>query len=148
MAKDDKQKAFENEWRRQFQAMGGRNLIPDFMALGRAAGWVGPGAARNNTEAETTGGKKDNPFIRDDRNGPGKGSNATSNTTSNTTSTTTPGSATQATPKPTAIRPKSNKWEDIVKAYFPKTGGNVYKDGGIVRGGGAAQRGRGRGKMC
>lgn len=66
----------------------------------------------------------------------------------NTPVKTPAGAATQATPTPTAIRPKSNEWKDIVKAYFPKTGGDVYKDGGLVRGGGMAQRGRGRGKMC
>lgn len=35
-------------------------------------------------------------------------------------------------------------WEDTVGFYFPKVG---MKEGGLVRGGGKAQRGRGRGRM-
>lgn len=55
------------------------------------------------------------------------------------------------TPDPTPdpplppAKPISNNWEDIVGHYFPK---KTMKDGGLVRGGGVAQRGKGRGKMC
>lgn len=51
------------------------------------------------------------------------------------------------TPDPplTPTKPTSNNWEDIVGHYFPK---KTMKDGGLVRGGGVAQRGKGRGKMC
>lgn len=45
------------------------------------------------------------------------------------------------TPQP--VQPED--WEDIVGFYFPKKSGMA--DGGLVRGGGQAQRGRGRGKM-
>lgn len=48
-------------------------------------------------------------------------------------------------PPPTPTKPTSNNWEDIVGHYFPK---KTMKDGGLVRGGGVAQRGKGRGKMC
>lgn len=44
-------------------------------------------------------------------------------------------------------RPASNNWPDIVKFYFPKGAGTQYKEGGLVRGGGAAQRGKGRGRI-
>lgn len=51
------------------------------------------------------------------------------------------------TPDPplTPTKPTSSNWEDIVGHYFPK---KTMKDGGLVRGGGVAQRGKGRGKMC
>ena len=48
---------------------------------------------------------------------------------------------------PTSGRPASNNWPDIVKFYFPKGAGTQYKDGGLVRGGGCAAKGRGRGKI-
>jgi hypothetical protein len=48
---------------------------------------------------------------------------------------------------PASLRPASNNWPDIVKFYFPKGAGTQYKEGGLVRGGGAAQRGRGRGRI-
>ena len=48
---------------------------------------------------------------------------------------------------PEATRPKSNSWPDIVANYFPKGAGTQYKDGGLVRGGGRAVKGRGRGKF-
>lgn len=48
---------------------------------------------------------------------------------------------------PSIGRPKSNSWPDIVGFYFPEGAGNYYKDGGLVRGGGKALRGRGRGRM-
>lgn len=44
-------------------------------------------------------------------------------------------------------RPKSNSWPDIIGFNFPKGAGKQYKDGGLVRGGGKAVKGRGRGKM-
>lgn len=54
-------------------------------------------------------------------------------------------------PPPPPVDPGTNPdgsrrdvWEDTVGFYFPKVG---MKDGGLVRGGGKAQRGRGRGKM-
>lgn len=47
----------------------------------------------------------------------------------------------------TDSRPKSNSWPDIVAHYFPKGAGTQYKDGGLVRGGGCASKGRGRGKI-
>lgn len=50
-------------------------------------------------------------------------------------------------PDPASLRPASNNWPDIVKFYFPKGAGTQYKDGGLVRGGGAAQRGKGRGRI-
>jgi hypothetical protein len=49
--------------------------------------------------------------------------------------------------KPEPTRPKSNSWPDIVANYFPKGAGTQYKDGGLVRGGGKAVKGRGRGKF-
>jgi hypothetical protein len=45
-----------------------------------------------------------------------------------------------ASPRPT---PASNKWSDIVSAYFP----TQMKSGGLVRGNGCAQRGQTKGKM-
>lgn len=50
-------------------------------------------------------------------------------------------------PKPEAVKPKSNSWVDIVAANFPSGAGKYYRDGGLVRGGGKAVKGRGRGKM-
>ena len=44
-------------------------------------------------------------------------------------------------------RPKSNNWPDIVAHYFPKGAGTQYNAGGLVRGGGCAAKGRGRGKI-
>lgn len=44
-------------------------------------------------------------------------------------------------------RPKSNSWSDIVAFNFPKGAGKQYKDGGLVRGGGCAAKGRGRGRI-
>lgn len=87
----------------------------------------------------------------------GSTGNATSNVTSNTSNDT-------ALPAPPATTPSyvgSNDWEDIVDFYFPKGAGNyrdggkvkrskpaqTYAEGGLVRGGGKALRGRGRGKM-
>lgn len=67
-----------------------------------------------------------------------------------------PVTPTPVTPAPTPITPapvaavkpdpipKSNKWSDIVGAYFPST---EMKAGGIVRGCGVAKRGKGRGVM-
>ena len=51
------------------------------------------------------------------------------------------------TEDPASLRPASNNWPDIVKFYFPKGAGNQYKEGGLVRGGGKAQRGSGRGRI-
>lgn len=48
---------------------------------------------------------------------------------------------------PSLARPKSNSWPDIVAFNFPKGAGKYYRDGGLVRGGGKAVKGRGRGKM-
>ena len=48
---------------------------------------------------------------------------------------------------PTDSRPKSNSWPDIVAHYFPKGAGTQYNEGGLVRGGGCAAKGRGRGKI-
>ena len=42
------QKAFEREWRRQSEAMGGRNILPDFLALFKAAGWMGGKGGKPN----------------------------------------------------------------------------------------------------
>lgn len=53
-----------------------------------------------------------------------------------------PNDPTQAT-----ARPKSNSWPDIIKFNFPKGAGKQYKDGGLVRGGGKATKGRGRGRF-
>lgn len=50
---------------------------------------------------------------------------------------------TPVTPKP-ATPYMNADWSKVVSHYFPQTG---MKDGGLVRGGGAAVRGRGRGKM-
>ena len=38
----------------------------------------------------------------------------------------------------------NKSWPKVVQHYFPE---NSFKEGGLVRGGGQAQRGRGRGKM-
>jgi hypothetical protein len=48
---------------------------------------------------------------------------------------------------PVSSRPKSNNWPDIVAHYFPKGAGTQYNAGGLVRGGGCAAKGRGRGKV-
>ena len=48
---------------------------------------------------------------------------------------------------PETARPKSNSWPHIVEFNFPKGAGKYYKDGGLVRGGGKATKGRGRGRM-
>ena len=48
---------------------------------------------------------------------------------------------------PTESRPASNNWPDIVAHYFPKGAGTQYNEGGLVRGGGCAAKGRGRGKI-
>jgi len=54
------------------------------------------------------------------------------------------------TPKPAAPKPERGPvpkdWAGIVNHFFP-SGGNVYKAGGLVRGGGCAAKGRGRGKI-
>ena len=46
-----------------------------------------------------------------------------------------------------AGRPRSNSWPDIVAHYFPKGAGDYYSEGGLVRGGGKAQKGKGRGRI-
>ena len=177
MAKDERQKAFEREWKKQSKAMDGRAIIPDFMALGRAAGFpgFGGGGGKDTEDGPPTNYKPPmNPAGRPNSKAPpiskvkpGGGKpliNSIKPLLMNPNSPfydasrdpvkhprkppAVPGAATQAMPKPTAIRPATNSWQDVVSAYFPKTGGNVYKEGGLVRGGGAAQRGRGRGKMC
>lgn len=169
MAKDERQKAFEREWRKQSEAMGDRVLVPDFMALGRAAGMFdfGGGGGKDTEDGPPTNYKPPmNPAGRPNSKAPpiskvkpgGKPLLTNPNSPFYDASRdpvknprkppAVPGAATQAMPQPTAIRPATNSWQDIVSAYFPKTGGNVYKEGGLVRGGGAAQRGRGRGKMC
>lgn len=48
---------------------------------------------------------------------------------------------------PTSAKPKSNSWPDIVAFNFPEGARKQYKDGGLVRGGGKATKGRGRGRM-
>ena len=48
---------------------------------------------------------------------------------------------------PLTGKPASNSWEDIVGFHFPGGATGVYKEGGLVRGCGSAQRGRGRGKF-
>lgn len=87
-------------------------------------------------------------------------SNASSNTTSNTSSSVS-GAPLPTSPVTAPSYVGSNEWEDIVDHYFPKGAGNyrdggkvkrskpaqTYADGGLVRGGGKALRGRGRGKM-
>ena len=57
----------------------------------------------------------------------------------------TGGGTTTPTPTPTK-GPVPKDWAGIVNHFFPN-GGNVYKDGGLVRGGGCAAKGRGRGKI-
>ncbi len=44
-------------------------------------------------------------------------------------------------------KPKSNSWPDIVAHYFPRGAGDYYNEGGLVRGGGKAQKGKGRGRI-
>lgn len=47
-----------------------------------------------------------------------------------------------------AIVPRaSNNWSDIVGSHFSDRGAKYYNEGGLVRGGGKAVKGRGRGKM-
>jgi len=47
-----------------------------------------------------------------------------------------------------AIVPRaSNNWSDIVGSHFTDRGAKYYNEGGLVRGGGKAVKGRGRGKM-
>lgn len=54
---------------------------------------------------------------------------------------------TPTTPSPTSAKgPVPKQWSAIVDHFFPN-GGNVYKAGGLVRGGGCAAKGRGRGKI-
>lgn len=55
----------------------------------------------------------------------------------------------QKTPaKNAAIVPRaSNNWSDIVGSHFEDRGAKYYNEGGLVRGGGKAVKGRGRGKM-
>jgi hypothetical protein len=48
---------------------------------------------------------------------------------------------------PAGSRPASNNWPDIVAHYFPKGAGTQYNEGGLVRGGGCAAKGRGRGRI-
>lgn len=51
-------------------------------------------------------------------------------------------------PKNPAITPRaSNSWADIVGSHFSDRNAKYYKEGGLVRGGGKAVKGRGRGKM-
>lgn len=72
--------------------------------------------------------------------GSGSSSNASSNVSSNTSSNTSTGGTTSA-PREDVKRFKS--WKDTVNFYFPDS----MKAGGLVRGGGKAQRGVGRGRM-
>jgi len=81
----------------------------------------------------------------------------TPTTTKPPTTPTTPTTPTASTPTkatPPKVVPKSNKWEDIVSAYFPDNGGQPYMRaggavkihkkmaaGGLVRGGGKATKG-------
>lgn len=54
----------------------------------------------------------------------------------------------KAPAKNPAIVPRaSNNWADIVGSHFEDRGGKYYNEGGLVRGGGKAVKGRGRGKM-
>lgn len=77
------------------------------------------------------GRKKSTPEIEDpplpptDGNGNGDGSGGTG------------GNTAPAVPK---------RWPEIVDHFFPR-GGTGYKEGGLVRGGGAAVKGRGRGRI-
>lgn len=54
----------------------------------------------------------------------------------------------EKTAKNAAIVPRaSNNWVDIVGSHFADRGAKYYNEGGLVRGGGKAVKGRGRGKM-
>lgn len=84
-------------------------------------------------------------------------SNASSNTTSNTSSGTSNTAPLPTSPVTAPSYVGSSDWDDIVSHYFPKGAGNyrdggkvkrskpaqTYADGGLVRGGGKALRGRG-----
>lgn len=48
---------------------------------------------------------------------------------------------------PASGKPKSNSWPDIIAFNFPEGARKQYKDGGLVRGCGAATKGRGRGRI-
>jgi len=57
-----------------------------------------------------------------------------------------PPTGSTGTPKQPAPQPYMNKdWSRVVSHYFPETEG--MKDGGLVRGGGCAVKGSGRGKI-
>lgn len=60
--------------------------------------------------------------------------------------TDTPTSPPPASPPPATSGPVPTQWPEIVDYFFPN-GGTGYKDGGLVRGGGAATKGRGRGRI-
>lgn len=54
----------------------------------------------------------------------------------------------KALAKNPAIVPRaSNSWADIVGSHFSDRNAKYYKEGGLVRGGGKAVKGRGRGKI-
>lgn len=59
-----------------------------------------------------------------------------------------PGEEEKNLTKNPAITPRaSNNWSDIVGSHFTDRGAKYYNEGGLVRGGGKAVKGRGRGKM-
>lgn len=75
------------------------------------------------------------------------GSGASSAPSAPATPSTPPTDVAPAKPKPPKKVPKSNKWSDIVGAYFPGYTSTTMKAGGLVRGNGCAKRGRGKGTM-
>lgn len=100
---------------------------------GSGSYWNGLTALDAAMKGGKGGGKKpqieDPPLPPTDGNGDGSGDGSGGGTTS------------------TLTKPKSNNWPDIVSFYFPEGARTQYKAGGLVRGGGAATKGRGRGRI-
>lgn len=98
-------------------------------------------------------------FYRDDYSGGDSGgstpatSNTSSNTSSNTASSTSSNTA-SSTPPVTKVKPtkalQAVPWRSVFSKYFEdldEQPTNSYRGGGIVRGCGAAERGKTKGKM-
>ena len=66
---------------------------------------------------------------------------------SNSTPTTTSDAEGDSSKSPAIVPRASNNWSDIVGSHFTDRGAKYYNEGGLVRGGGKAVKGRGRGKM-
>lgn len=121
---------------------------PDGKVLGRGLSW-----AANVDPSKFKGGK--NPFAeifntlleqKAQKRGGTTSAKSSSSSASDTSKTSSP-SESPAKPKPPKKVPKSNKWSDVVDAYFPGYTSTTMKAGGLVKANGCAKRGKTKGRI-